>query len=177
MSAVSQAQQIFFIFYTVCSGFSAGCSVLIAQYWGRRDTESIKTLVAIGVRSIAVFGVLFSAVVMIWPERLLRIYSSDPELIRLGVPYLRIASLMYPVCAVSTMIFACCRGFEEMKVSFTTNVISYPLNVFLDFCLIFGNFGMPELGIRGAAVGTVIARVVELLILCRFLFRKEKSFP
>ena len=82
MSAVSQAQQIFFIFYTVCSGFSAGCSVLIAQYWGRRDTESIKTLVAIGVRSIAVFGVLFSAVVMIWPERLLRIYSSDPELIR-----------------------------------------------------------------------------------------------
>ena len=65
MSAVSQAQQIFFIFYTVCSGFSAGCSVLIAQYWGRRDTESIKTLVAIGVRSIAVFGVLFSAVVMI----------------------------------------------------------------------------------------------------------------
>lgn len=48
MSAVSQAQQIFFIFYTVCSGFSAGCSVLIAQYWGRRDTESIKTLVAIG---------------------------------------------------------------------------------------------------------------------------------
>ena len=175
MSAVSQAQQIFFIFYTVCSGFSAGCSVLIAQYWGRRDTESIKTLVAIGVRSIAVFGVLFSAVVMIWPERLLRIYSSDPELIRLGVPYLRIASLMYPVCAVSTMIFACCRGFEEMKVSFTTNVISYPLNVFLDFCLIFGNFGMPELGIRGAAVGTVIARVVELLILCRFLFRKEKK--
>ena len=175
MSAVSQAQQIFFIFYTVCSGFSAGCSVLIAQYWGRRDTESIKTLVAIGVRSIAVFGVLFSAVVMIWPERLLRIYSSDPELIRLGVPYLRIASLMYPVCAVSTMIFACCRGFEEMKVSFTTNVISYPLNVFLDFCPIFGNFGMPELGIRGAAVGTVIARVVELLILCRFLFRKEKK--
>lgn len=54
---------------------------------------------------------------------------------------MRIASLMYPVCAVSTMIFACCRGFEEMKVSFTTNVISYPLNVFLDFCLIFGNFG------------------------------------
>ena len=61
-----------------------------------------------------------------------------------------------------------------MKVSFTTNVISYPLNVFLDFCLIFGNFGMPELGM-GAAVGTVIARVVELLILCRFLFRKEKK--
>ena len=73
------------------------------------------------------------------------------------------------------MLYTFSHPGQEMKVSFTTNVISYPLNVFLDFCLIFGNFGMPELGIRGAAVGTVIARVVELLILCRFLFRKEKK--
>lgn len=175
MSAVSQAQQIFFIFYTVCNGFSAGCCVLIAQYWGKRNVEAIKTLIAIGVRSIAVFGIIFSAIVMIWPEKLLRIYSSDPELIELGVSYLRIAAVMYPICAVSTMLFACCRGIEEMKVSFTTNIISYPLNVFLDFCLIFGNFGMPELGIRGAALGAVIARVAELLILCRFIFRKEKK--
>lgn len=175
MSAVSQAQQIFFIFYTVCSGFSAGCSVLIAQYWGKREKESIKTLVAIGIRSSAIVGILFSAVVLIWPDRLLRIYSSDPELIRLGVSYLRIAAVMYPMCAVSTMIFACCRGFEEMKISFAANIISYPLNVFLDFCLIFGNFGLPELGIQGAAVGAVIARGVELFILIVFLFRREKK--
>lgn len=175
MSAVSQAQQIFFIFYTVCNGFAAGCCVLIAQYWGKRETEKIKTLIGIGVRSIAVFGVLFAAIVMIWPDKILRIYSSDPELIRLGASYLRIAAVMYPICAVSTMMFACCRGIEEMKVSFTTNIISYPLNILLDFCLIFGNLGMPKLGIQGAALGAVIARTVELLILCRFLFIKEKK--
>ena len=175
MSAVSQAQQIFFIFYTISSGFSAGACVLIAQYWGKRDKESIKTLMAICVRSIAVFGILFAAVVFLWPEKILRIYSSDPELIRLGASYLRIAALMYPVCAVSTMLFACCRGFEEMKVSFTTNIISYPLNVVLDYCLIFGNLGFPRLGIQGAAVGAVIARIVELLILSRFVFKKETN--
>ncbi len=175
MSAVSQAQQIFFVFYTVCCGIGAGCCVLVAQYWGKRDQEKIRTLGAIGMKSAAVFGVVFSIIVMVWPDKLLRIYSSDPELIRIGASYLRTAAVMYPVCAVSTVMFAWCRGIEEMKVSFTTNAISYPLNVVLDYCLIFGKFGMPELGIQGAAVGAVIARIVELLILSRFVFIKEKK--
>ena len=175
MSAVSQAQQIFFIFYTVCCGIGAGGCVLAAQYWGKRDHESIKTLGAIGVKSAAVFGLIFAVIVMIWPDKLLRIYSSDPELIRIGSSYLRIAALMYPVCAVSTVMFAWCRGIEEMSISFTANAISYPLNVVLDYCLIFGKFGMPELGIRGAAVGAVIARVVELLLLSHFVFVREKK--
>ena len=173
MSAVSQAQQIFFIFYAVCNGFAGGCCVLVAQYWGKNDKEAIKKLLAIGVRCAVVFGLIFAMVVMIWPDKLLRIYSSDPELIRIGASYLRIAAWMYPICSVSTLMFAWCRGIEEMAVSFSTNVISYPLNVFLDYCLIFGKFGMPELGIQGAALGAVIARVVELLILSRFVLKKE----
>ena len=174
MSAVSQAQQIFFVFYTVCNGFAVGCCVLISQYWGKRDLNSIRTLFAVGVRYIAVFAIAVAAVVMIWPDKVMRIYSSDPELIALGVSYLRIAALMYLPCAVSSMLFACCRGIEEMKVSFTTNAISYPLNIVLDYCFIFGAFGFPELGIRGAACGAVIARLVELSVLCRFIFRREK---
>ena len=174
MSAVSQAQQIFFVFYTVCNGFAVGCCVLISQYWGKRDLDSIRTLFAVGVRYIAGFAIAVAAVVMIWPDKVMRIYSSDPELIALGVSYLRIAALMYLPCAVSSMLFACCRGIEEMKVSFTTNAISYPLNIVLDYCFIFGAFGFPELGIRGAACGAVIARLVELGVLCRFIFRREK---
>lgn len=175
MSAVSQAQQIFFIFYTVCCGIGAGCCVLVAQYWGKHDRDTIKTLGAIGIKGAAVFGVIFAVLVMLWPDKFLRIYSNDPELIRIGASYLRIAAVMYPVCAVSTVMFAWCRGIEEMSVSFTTNAISYPLNVFLDYCLIFGEFGMPELGIQGAALGAVIARVVELLILSHFVFKKDKK--
>ena len=175
MSAVSQAQQIFFIFYTICNGLAAGCSVLVAQYWGKRDLEPIRTLLAVGIQSSLIFGLLFSGAVMTWPDRILRIYSSDPELIRIGASYLRVAAMMYPLCAMSTLMFAWCRGIEEMSVSFTTNLISYPLNVFLDYCLIFGHFGMPELGIQGAAVGAVIARMVEFLILSRFVFRREKK--
>ena len=124
MSAVSQAQQVFFVFYTVCNGFAVGCCVLISQYWGKRELDSIRTLFAIGVRYIAVFAVAVAAAVMIWPEKVMRVYSSDPELIGLGASYLRIAAVMYLPCAVSSMLFACCRGIEQMKVSFTTNAIS-----------------------------------------------------
>ena len=175
MSAVSQAQQVFFVFYTVCNGFAVGCCVLISQYWGKKELDSIRTLFAVGVRYIAVFAAAVAAVVMIWPEKVMRIYSSDPELIRLGASYLRIAAWMYVPCAVSSMLFACCRGIEQMKVSFTTNAVSYPLNIVLDYCFIFGAFGFPELGIRGAAFGAVIARLVELAVLCRFVFRREKT--
>ncbi|HIZ78446.1 MAG TPA: MATE family efflux transporter [Candidatus Lachnoclostridium stercorigallinarum] len=175
MSAVSQAQQVFFVFYTVCNGFAVGCCVLISQYWGKKELDSIRTLFAVGVRYIAVFAAVVAAVVMIWPEKVMRIYSSDPELIGLGASYLRIAAWMYVPCAISSMLFACCRGIEQMKVSFTTNAISYPLNIILDYCFIFGAFGFPELGIRGAACGAVMARLVELAVLCRFVFRKERT--
>ena len=99
MSAVSQAQQVFFVFYTVCNGFAVGCCVLISQYWGKKELDSIRTLFAVGVRYIAVFAAAVAAVVMIWPEKVMRIYSSDSELIRLGASYLRIAAWMYVPCA------------------------------------------------------------------------------
>ena len=173
MSAVSQAQQIFFIFYTLCSGFSAGCSVLIAQYWGRQGKEQIRMLFATGIRAIAVFGIAISVLVLAFPALFMRIYSSDPVIIELGASYLRIAAWMYLPCGVSTMMFACCRGIEQVKISFIANAISYPLNILLDYGLIFGRFGLPEMGIRGAALGAVIARLVEFVILAVFVFRKE----
>lgn len=175
MSAVSQAQQIFFIFYTLCNGFAIGCCVLISQYWGKRELEPIRSLISIGVRCVAVFAVSVALLLFLFPAKAMRIYSSNAEIIRYGSSYLRIAVWMYLPCAVSCMLFACCRGIEQMRVSFTTNAISYPLNVFLDYCLIFGRFGFPALGIQGAAVGAVLARSVEFLILSRFVFWREAT--
>lgn len=174
MSAVSQAQQIFFIFYTLCNGFAMGCSVLIAQYWGKQAKEPIRTLFAIGIRWVAIFAVCVSALVIGNPEMFMRIYSNDPVIIGLGASYLRIAAFMYLPCAVSTMLFACCRGIEQVGISFTANAFSYPLNILLDYCFIFGMFGLPEMGIRGAALGAVIARMAEFFILTYFVFVRER---
>lgn len=171
MTAVTQADQIFFIYYTVCNGFAIGACVLMAQYWGRQDMESIRTVLAAGLRSVALFGLAFAALVMAFPGVFMRIYSSDPAVIALGSAHLRRVALMYLPCGISVMIFAAFRGVERPRLIFYTNLVSYPVNILLDYCLIFGRFGFPGLGITGVAVGTVAARLLELAICCALLLR------
>lgn len=173
MSAVSQANQVFFIYYTLCCGFSVGCCVLVAQYWGKGDVESIRTIMAVALRSVALFGLAASAVVMLFPTAFMRIYSSDPQLIALGAGYLRLVALMYAPCGVSVMLFAACRGVEQVKIVLATNIVSYSVNIGLDYCLLFGRFGFPKMGITGIAVGTVAARLVELVFCSVFVLRFE----
>ncbi len=173
MSAVSQASQIFFVFYTVCNGLAVGACVLIAQYWGQRNVDAIRTILSTGLRYSAVFGLAVSILVMATPTTFMRIYSSDPALIELGAGYLRVVALMYAPCAISVMLFAACRGVEQVRIILATNVISYTVNIFLDYCLLFGKFGFPKLGILGIAIGTVAARLVELVICSVFVLKFE----
>ena len=166
------------MFYTVCNGFAVGCCVLISQYWGKEELEFPSApFFAIGVRYIAVFAMAVACCGDdMAGEEVMRVYSSDPELIGLGASYLKNCGSDVP--AVRGQQHAVCLlpgGLSRMKVSFTTNAISYPLNIVLDYCFIFGAFGFPKLGIRGAAFGAVIARLVELAVLCRFVFFKEKT--
>lgn len=175
MSAVAQAQQIFFIYFTLSNGLASGCCVLTAQYWGRQSREQIKVLFATGIRAAAIFGMVISGMVLLFPQWFMRIYSSDPVIIELGAEYLRIAAWMYLPCGISVMMFACCRGIEQVKISFIANVISYPVNILLDYCLIFGKLGLPEMGIKGAALGAVIARLIEFAILSIYIFCGETS--
>ncbi len=173
MTAVTQADQIFFIYYTVCNGFAVGCCVLIAQYWGRRDLEAIRTVLATALRTIALFGLIFTAVVMAAPHLVMRIYLKDPQVLTLSASYLRKVAVMYLPCALSVMIFAACRGVEKVRIVLVTNLISYSVNIGLDYCLLYGRFGFPRLGVAGIAVGTVTARLLELLICGYYLFRLE----
>lgn len=174
MTAVTQADQVFFIYYTVCNGFAVGCCVLIAQYWGRRDMEAIRTVLATALRAIAIFGLCFTLVVMSAPQVVMRIYLKDPEVLALSASYLRKVALMYLPCALSVMIFAGCRGVERVRIVLITNLISYSVNIGLDYCLLYGRFGFPRLGVTGIAVGTVTARFLELAICGTYLFKLEK---
>lgn len=174
MTAVTQADQVFFIYYTVCNGFAVGCCVLIAQYWGRRDMEAIRTVLATALRTIALFGLVFTTVVMAAPHVVMRIYLKDPEVLALSASYLRKVALMYLPCALSVMIFAGCRGVEQVRIVLVTNLISYSVNIGLDYCLLYGRFGFPRLGVTGIAVGTVTARLLELAICGTYLFKLEK---
>ena len=174
MTAVTQADQVFFIYYTICNGFAVGCCVLVAQYWGQRNMEAIRTVLASALRTVAFFGLVFTLLVMAAPQVVMRIYLKDPEVLARSASYLRKVAWMYLPCALSVMIFAGCRGVEKVRIVLVTNLVSYSVNIALDYCLLFGKFGFPKLGITGIAVGTVTARLLELLICGTYFLKLEK---
>ena len=176
MSAVAQANQIFFIYYTICSGLSVGAAVLVAQYWGKKDRESISVLTAHALRVTLVLGLVITAAVAMFPTCFMRIYSSDPEIIRIGSGYLRRVSMMYTACGLSVMLFGIGRGVEQVQIILFTNILSYSINILVDWLLIYGMFGLPKLGVTGVAIGTVTARLVELLV-CGYLFLSNPDIP
>lgn len=176
MSALSQANQIFFVFSTICNGFSAGCCVLVSQYWGKKDYDSISVIISHALRIVTVFGMIVSVLVGLFPQFFMRIYSSDPMIISIGAEHLRRISLMYTMFAVSNMIFGASRGIEQVRIILVSNIFSYSVNILLDWLLIFGRFGFPKMGIRGVAIGTVVARFIELLF-CGTFFLKEPGIP
>lgn len=176
MSAVSQANQIFFVYSTVINGFAVGCCVLVSQYWGKRDIDSIARIIAHALRTVFFFGLLLTMLVMSFPSVFMRIYSSDAEIIAIGARYLRKVALMYLAVGISSMIFGASRGMEQVRIVLVTNIFSYAVNILVDYVLIFGRFGFPAMGVDGVAIGTVMARLVELLF-CGIFFFREVTIP
>ena len=176
MSALSQANQIFFVYFALCNGLASGCAVLVSQHWGKKDYNSISIIIAQSLRVVFVFGMLVSILVGLFPEMFMRIYSSDAQIIAIGSQHLRKVCLMYTICAISTTTLASSRALEQVRVVLVTNIISYGVNIFLDYILIFGKLGIAPMGIEGVAVGTIIARIVEFLI-CGMFFIKDPAIP
>lgn len=173
MTAVSQASQVFFVFSVICYGFASACCIIVSQYYGKKDFESIKTIIAQTVRFNAMFGLIVSAAVFIFPTAFMSIYSHDPQVIAQGALYLRVVSLMYLPFSVSTSLFYACRGVSETKIVIISNSITYSINIALNYVFIFGFMGIPKLGVLGAAIGTVISRYVEFAIMFVYMLRIE----
>ena len=176
MSAVAQANQIFFVFYTIVSGLAVGCCVLVSQYWGKRDRESISVIISHALRNAFLIGLIATILIALFPQIFMRIYSSDAEIIRIGAGYLRKVVAMYIVCGLSVTLFGASRGVEQVKIILFTNILSYSINILLDYILIYGKLGMPQMGVTGVAIGTVVARFVEFAV-CASFFLKDPDIP
>ena len=163
MSGVALVNQIQFLLQLVVTGTCEGAQIFISRAWGSSDNVTIKKMINIAIRSAVVVASVVMLIVMIAPEGVLGLLATSPDFVAEGAGYLRIIRFSYPIFAITTALIVANNGVETVRLGFITSIGALVINVCLNYCLIFGNFGMPEMGARGAAVATLVARCFECL--------------
>lgn len=173
LSAVSLGTQVGFVHSLFMAALVIGLTILGAQYWGKGDKDAVEKVLAIGLRlSILISFVFFLASFGI-PELLMKIFTNEEELIALGVPYLRTVSWSFLFIGISQMYLCIMKNSGRTARSTVYASTSLILNIILNAVLIFGLFGLPGMGITGAAIATNISRIVELLLVAAENTKKE----
>ena len=174
LSGVAAVNQIQFVYQQLVYAVGNALIALASQYWGQRRLGEIRVLSAIGVRLEFLLAAALFAAVSLFPEGALRLFTDQPLFVAEGVAYLGIIRFSYPFFAMTAVLLSAMRSVESVKIALRVSVISLVINVSINYLLIGGRLGAPELGARGAAIGTLTARVVEFIIVLAFVLRDEK---
>lgn len=173
IAASSLAGNVAFILFMVSTGLSSGLVMLGAQYWGKKDTESIKTLLGIGLRICCTVEIIVALIAAFYPRILMLIFTKDEGLIIEGCKYLRAASFSYVCLSFSQMFQAGFKSIERVKIVTITSTTSLFLNIGLNAVFIFGLLGVPKTGITGVGIATSIARFIEMVICFIYASRQK----
>lgn len=174
LSAVAVSNQISFLYMVTAFGVAGGCGVLAAQYWGAGNKEKVRQIFSFMYRIMAVISLLFAGSAFFVPEHVLGFIITDAEVIAEGVRYLRIMGIGYLFFGFTTATVGALRSTGIVKIAVIISFNSLIISIVLNYGLIFGNFGLPALGVAGAAIATSIARVVEIIVLGVYLFRIDR---
>ena len=175
LSAVSVVNQIQFMVQMIATGFSNGLVVLTAQYWGKKDLAAIKrcfgATLAVGMGFVFV---LFAAV-LAFPHQALRLLTDQTAVVNEGVPYLLITCFSYPFFLITQLVLALMRSIEKVRIGFFVSLSALVSNVFLNYIMIYGRLGLPAMGTRGAALATLLSRLIEFAVVMIYAFGVEKK--
>lgn len=175
LSGAATVNQIFFLVQQFAISVGNALVALSAQYWGQRRTEPIRAITATALKLGAAVSVILIALCEIIPMPILRIFTPDAAILAQGQSYLRLVVWSFLLFVVTQTLMAALRAVEAVKISFWVSLVSLVVNVCINYLLIFGKLGCPELGVRGAAIGTLIARAVELAIVVLYLVKWDKK--
>lgn len=175
LSASSLAGQVQFIMTLFFFGLTSGAAVLTAQYWGKKDIRTIEKIIGITLRFSLIVSIAFTLAVWIFPEPIMRIFTPDPAVIAEGADYLRIVGISYITMSFTIIYLNIMRSVERVVVSTVVYLISLVANIIFNSIFIFGLLGAPAMGIRGAALGTTLARLIELVIVLFYAYRMNRD--
>lgn len=175
LSGASLCNQLQFFLQMLVQGVGEGVVVLGARYWGKQDLKPIPNIIGAGLRfGVSIAAVLF-VLALLFPTQIIRLMTNDPVIMEQAVQYLQIICFTYVIFALTNMLTASLRSIGIVKIGYIISASTLCINICLNYVLIYGNFGAPALGVRGAAIATLVSRMVELLIVIWFLKFREHT--
>lgn len=175
LSAVAVVNQIQFLLQMVALGTSNGLVVLTSQYWGTRQTKPIQRVFSVALMIASVLTLLIFSAVFFAPAQVLTLLTDQAAVIEEAKPYLSIVCFSYIPFTFTQLMIALMRSVEKTKIGFVVSAVALCTNVILNYGLIYGKLGMPEMGIRGAAIATLISRIVEFAVTLIYVFLIDKQ--
>lgn len=173
VAAVGVANQVWFLVNLLYFGITSGSAIFTAQFWGKKDIPRIQQILGLSLAVSLVGGGIFTLIAIAYPEGVIRIYSADPQVIHLGGRYLRIIAISYMISAATYSFYVILRSIENVRLPMQVSLFALSLNTLLNYILIFGKFGFPELGVEGAALATVTARLFEVCLILILVYRQK----
>ena len=175
LSGASLCNQLQFFLQMLVQGVGEGVVVLGARYWGKKDLKHIPHIIGAGLRFGVAIAVLMFLAALFFPEQIIRLMSNDEAIVEQGVQYLQIICFTYVLFALTNMLTASLRTIGIVKIGYMISASTLCINICLNYVLIYGHFGAPALGVRGAAIATLVSRAVELLIVIWYLKFREHT--
>lgn len=173
LSGAATVNQIFFMVQQFALSIGNTLVAITAQYWGEKRIDPIRTLTGIALKLGLIISACIIAICGFFPTLILRIFTSSPDIIAEGKMYLMIIMWTFALFIITNVLMAALRAVGTVNISFYISLVSLCINVGINYVLIFGKFGLPQMGIRGAAVGTLVARIVELLIVIIYIAKVD----
>ncbi len=175
LSAVYVANQWMTLLQRFVGGLVSAALVLATQYWGKKDTGSIKTIVAMTSRLALIFAIVFFAASFFFPDTMLKLYTNEKNVIEEAGKYIRIVSFAYLFYAVTEMGLMALKCVETVGIGLYISIMTLIVNIFLNYILIFGKLGFPAMGVRGAAIATLVCRILEAMVVLLYAAKKDKK--
>lgn len=175
LSGAATVNQIQFVYQMLISALGEGLVVFCSQYWGKRQIEPMKRIAAIAMYAGLLICLTLFSLVSLFPDQAIRLFTTDAVIIDEGKKYLSVIRFSYLFFVITQILLATLRSVGIVKIAFILSVQTFFINCGINYLLIYGKFGMPRLGVTGAAVGTLVARVVECGVLIVYVVRVEKN--
>ena len=175
LAGVAAVNQIQFVFQQILMALGDGLVIFCSQYWGKKQTEPMKKIAATAMHAGLVVALLLFVLVSLFPFQAVGVFTTDRHIIEEGVQYLNIIRFTYLFFAVTQLLLAALRSVEVVKIAFGLSIMTFFINCGINYVLIYGHFGAPEMGTAGAAVGTLTARIAECAVLILYIAKKEKN--